>query len=251
MLAHAALGLLARQWFQGLFHSPHRGAFHRSLAVLVRYRSLQVLSLGEWSPQLPAAFHGRRRTRDAITPAPHCFAYGALTRYGRAFQSRSAHSRSSRRLPCGTVQMVAQPPPHVGHSPMHVLSLGSSAFARHYLRSMYPFLRVLRCFSSPGSLHRVYRFNAGCRPITAGGLPHSGTPGSMPALRLPKAFRSAPRPSSACNAKASTSDACSLTAQSARVSSALTTRKTRPKRVLLRRTGGAGPRIEVPTPSCL
>src|SRR6185437_10255763 len=68
---HAALGLLARQWFQGLFHSPHRGAFHRSLAVLVRYRSLQVLSLGEWSPQLPAAFHGRRRTRDPNPPVPH------------------------------------------------------------------------------------------------------------------------------------------------------------------------------------
>jgi hypothetical protein len=214
VLAHAALGLLARQGFQGLFHSPHRGAFHRSLAVLVRYRSLQVLSLGEWSPQLPAAFHGRRRTRESITPAPRHFAYGALTPSGRAFQSRSARVGLVRRPPCGTVLMVAQPPIHVGHSPMHGQGLGSSAFARHYLRSVCPFLRVLRCFSSPGSLHRAYRFNAGCRPITAGGLPHSGTPGSRPALRLPRAFRSAPRPSSACNAKASTSDACSLTAQS-------------------------------------
>ena len=26
-------------WFQVLFHSPHRGAFHLSLTVLVRYRS--------------------------------------------------------------------------------------------------------------------------------------------------------------------------------------------------------------------
>ena len=25
--------------FQGLFHSPHRGAFHLSLTVLVHYRS--------------------------------------------------------------------------------------------------------------------------------------------------------------------------------------------------------------------
>ncbi len=26
-------------WFQDLFHSPHRGAFHLSLTVLVHYRS--------------------------------------------------------------------------------------------------------------------------------------------------------------------------------------------------------------------
>ena len=31
---------LEGDWFQGLFHSPNRGAFHLSLTVLVRYRSL-------------------------------------------------------------------------------------------------------------------------------------------------------------------------------------------------------------------
>ena len=31
---------LVGDWFQGLFHSPRRGAFHLSLTVLVRYRSL-------------------------------------------------------------------------------------------------------------------------------------------------------------------------------------------------------------------
>ena len=30
---------LVGAWFQGLFHSPHGGAFHLSLTVLVRYRS--------------------------------------------------------------------------------------------------------------------------------------------------------------------------------------------------------------------
>ena len=39
--------------FQDLFHSPRRGAFHRSLTVLVHYRSLAVFSLGPWSTQLP------------------------------------------------------------------------------------------------------------------------------------------------------------------------------------------------------
>ena len=30
---------LVGMWFQDLFHSPHRGAFHLSLTVLVHYRS--------------------------------------------------------------------------------------------------------------------------------------------------------------------------------------------------------------------
>ena len=42
--------------FQGLFHSPCRGAFHHSLTVLVHYRSLVVFSLGRWSPLLPTRF---------------------------------------------------------------------------------------------------------------------------------------------------------------------------------------------------
>ena len=43
-------------WFQDLFHSPSRGSFHRSLTVLVHYRSLAVFSLGMWSSLLPTGF---------------------------------------------------------------------------------------------------------------------------------------------------------------------------------------------------
>ena len=45
------LRLLVGIWFQVLFHSPCRGAFHLSLAVLVHYRSPKVFSLGEWTPR--------------------------------------------------------------------------------------------------------------------------------------------------------------------------------------------------------
>ena len=37
----------------GSFHSPHRGAFHLSLTVLVHYRSPRVFSLGRWTSLLP------------------------------------------------------------------------------------------------------------------------------------------------------------------------------------------------------
>ena len=43
-----------------------------------------------------------------------------------------------------------------------------------------------------------------CRPMTAGGFPHSEILGSKPCWRLPEAYRSLTRPSSVLSAKAST-----------------------------------------------
>ena len=60
--------------------------------------------------------------------------------------------------------------------------LGSCAFARHYLHNhfCFLFLRVLRCFSSPGSLHA--RHGDG---IASAGLPHSEIHGSTGICPLP------------------------------------------------------------------
>jgi hypothetical protein len=57
-ISRALNSLLALQLFVGfrfqvLFHSPKRGTFHLSLTVLVHYRSPNVFSLGEWTPQIP------------------------------------------------------------------------------------------------------------------------------------------------------------------------------------------------------
>ena len=49
-----ALQLFVGFRFQVLFHSPNGGTFHLSLTVLVHYRSPNVFSLGEWTPQIPA-----------------------------------------------------------------------------------------------------------------------------------------------------------------------------------------------------
>ena len=70
----------------------------------------------------------------------------------------------------------------------------------------FPFLRVLRCFSSPGSL------SAGWRTISLHDtrLPHSDIHGSRGCLHLPVAFRSLPRPSSSLGAKASPIRPCLL-----------------------------------------
>ena len=50
--------------FQALFHSPTRGTFHRSLTVLVHYRSPWVFSLGSWATLLPTGFRVSGGTHD-------------------------------------------------------------------------------------------------------------------------------------------------------------------------------------------
>ena len=67
----------------------------------------------------------------------------------------------------------------------HRAGLGSCAFARHYLRNHYCFLflRVMRCFSSPGSPRTKVR----CRAMR-GGLPHSDIRGSTGICPSPRLF---------------------------------------------------------------
>src|SRR5919202_1582985 len=81
------LWLTVSKRFQALFHSPRRGTFHLSLAVLVHYRSLDVCSLGAWSPQLPTGFLVSRGTYEPSPGRQRGRGYGALTRSGAPFQA--------------------------------------------------------------------------------------------------------------------------------------------------------------------
>ena len=79
--------------------------------------------------------------------------------------------------------------------------LGSSAFARRYLRnhSYFLFLRLLRCFSSPGSLP----YAMDLRTDTFRWVSPFRHPRIYAYVQLPVAFRSLSRLSSALSAKAS------------------------------------------------
>ena len=68
--------------------------------------------------------------------------------------------------------------------------LGSSHFARRYFgnRVFFLFLRVLRCFSSPGSLLHTYVFSMGYLSITSGAFPHSDIRGSTVVCTSPQLF---------------------------------------------------------------
>ena len=118
------------------------------------------------------------------------FMYGALTLYGRLSQNRSIKI-------AGSLCAALTPPCTHG-------GLGSSAFARRYLRNrcFFLFLRVLRCFSSPGSPPYVmdWRMDDGGVLRRVSPFRHLRINGYLP---LPEAFRSLSRLSSALSAKAS------------------------------------------------
>ena len=122
----------------GSLSLPSRGSFHLSLTVLFAIGHMVVFSLTGWSPCLPSGFLVSRRTPDSAKP-PLDFAYGIVTLFDLPFKT----VRLSFRVPC------CGPYPESISTP----GLGSSDFARHYFRNRFYFLflRVLRCFSSPGS----------------------------------------------------------------------------------------------------
>ena len=109
----------------GAISLPSRGAFHLSLMVLCTIGHPLVFSLGGWSPRLQAGFHVSRTTLRRTSDSRSLQACHLL--WG-GFPSRFAHN------------------------PLYATRLGSSRFAHHYYGNLgwFLFLRVLRCFSSPG-----------------------------------------------------------------------------------------------------
>ena len=141
-----------------------------------------VFSLTGWAPQIPAEFLVLRGTQ--VPPgltlsisrtglSPFTATLSCVFRYG----SWSALS--------AVLQPRALPQDNPG--------LGCCAFARHYLRNRFYFLflRVLRCFSSPGSLLEQARWRDRSRRVPPFG--HPRVTGHLP---LTAAFRSLSRPSS-------------------------------------------------------
>ncbi len=158
----------------GSFHRGITPAFQLSLTVLVRYRTRDVFSLGG---RLPPTSRANTNARYSGTPGlPHpSYAYGAITLYGPGLPPEFGfpgegvpgpiHPTSPESFPSG-------------------FSLGCAAFGRPYSRHRvcFLFLRVLRCFNSPGS---------------RGFSPQFGDPRFYGCMRLVGAYRRLPRPSSA------------------------------------------------------
>ena len=137
--------------------------------VLVHYRSISVFSLGRWTSHLPAGL---------ACPAVLCPAYHrSLTGLSPALVGLS--------MPFNSV----------------FCCWGLLRFRSPLLAESFLFLRLLGCFGSSGSLVPAYVFSRPYHPMPGGGFLHSDTSGFNGCTRLPGAYRSVPRPSSALIAK--------------------------------------------------
>ena len=148
----------------GTVSLPSRGAFHLSLTVLVRYRSPACTQPYE---VVLADSHGLSRIP----------CYSGTPPGGRSLSCTGplpSVARLSRTLPlgidlvtprnvCRRPRWVPRPRRSIAGRLYHCDGLGSSRFARRYSgsRGCFPFLGVLRCFNSPGALHRPYVFRPG------------------------------------------------------------------------------------------
>ena len=116
------------------------------------------------------------------------FTYGTITRYGHSFQSiRLCIDFVTESLHCNATPAAPQLPSknacrlnfdEFGLFPFR------SPLLREYLRFL--FLRVLRCFTSPGIASSTYEFSAGSCGMTRMGLPHSEISGSKAVCASPK-----------------------------------------------------------------
>ena len=163
--ARVALCLLVSKRFQVLFHSPPGVLF----TVPSRYCSLSVT----WSYL-------------ALWDGPH------------VFRQDSSCPDVLRILPAFCKFRLRDFHPLRSAFPKQFGYLGSSDFARHYFRNRFYFLflRVLRCFSSPGSPRNTMDSCRG-HAILLHGVPSFGYLRISEYLLLPAAFRSLSRPSSA------------------------------------------------------
>ena len=117
------------------------------------------------------------------------FAYGAFTLSGRSFQDRLAIS----------LHRFCSPNPRCKHL---VWALPRSLAATYGITCCFLFLRLLRCFSSPGSLPYVMCWRMDDWSLSSR-VPPFRYPWIIAYVQLPKAFRSLSRLSSALSAKAS------------------------------------------------
>src|SRR5210317_603769 len=129
---------LVSVWFQVLFTPLFRVLFTFPSRYLFTIGLSGVFSLTRWCWQFQTEFHRLRPTRD--TNHISLLACTGLS---------PSMVQLSRSLPLNALIIMSVLQPHCSRN---CCGLGCSAFARHYLRNHYCFLflRLLRCFSSPG-----------------------------------------------------------------------------------------------------
>ena len=174
----------------GSLSLPSRGAFHLSLTVLYSIGHMVVFSLMRWSSHSSVRIP-RVPTYSGYSLAHKPFNYGTFTLFHVSFQISSSNLNFSSRSPL----------PHT----YYYIWFGLFRFRSPLLSESlmyFLFLRLMRCFSSPGSLqYTMYS----CKDTYSSSkwVSSFGNLRINTYLQFPVAYRSLSRPSSALSAKAS------------------------------------------------
>jgi hypothetical protein len=147
-----------------------------------------------WSAQIHTKFHVYGATQDS-TKSDSFFTYGALTLFGRFFQS----------VPLNLSFYVVVLLPRQDKSRRFGLFRVRSPLLTESI--LFIFLRILRCFTSPRVALPTLYIRVGVTMIDHGWVSPFGYLRIKACVPLPEAFRSLLRPSSPYSAKAST-DGC-------------------------------------------
>ena len=136
--------MLVSSRFHVLFHSPPGVLFTFPSRYCFAIGHTGVLSLTRWSSRIHTEFHVLRATRDTARPDP--FSDTGLSPSMARLSSASPNFTGPRCCPTTPT--------------LESIGLGSSPFARRYSgsRFYFPFLQLLRCFSSLGWLEPPYGF---------------------------------------------------------------------------------------------
>ena len=163
-----------------------------------------MFSLARWSSLIPTGFLVPRRTRVPFRLQPAFRLRGHYPLW-RGFPGHFGYTAASPLGRLRSPRTVPQPRICNAATLSHRHGLGCSPFARRYSgnRDFFLFLRVLRCFSSPGSPPTPMN-SVQDDQLALDGFPHSEILGSKLVWQLAEAYRSLLRPSSPPGAKAST-----------------------------------------------
>ena len=186
---HTVLRQFVNTGFQVLFHSPPGVLFTFPSQYYALSVTKEYLALGGGPPVFPQG--------------STCLVVLRILQGFLSFHLRGCHPLwpdFPNRLVNSRRSFVQSKTPGCTHP-----GLGSSAFARRYWqnRVFFLFLRVLRCFSSPGSLPCVMDWRMDDRGVLCRVSPFRNLR-IKGYLLLPEAYRSLSRLSSALSAKAST-----------------------------------------------
>ena len=124
-----------------------------------------------------------------VQPDRISYVYRTVTSYGRPFHT----------VPLMILLFMSTLQPRYC---LNKIGLGFFHFARHYSENhcCFLFLRVLRCFSSPGLASPALYIQAGIIEVRLYWVSPFGYPRIYARLQLPVAFRRWPRPSSPSSA---------------------------------------------------